>query len=477
MSSEQFDKRIKNKLESVRPAYEEAAWKNFRKLLPLPWYVAFYREYKGWLYSSVCTIAVITSTYLYYNQRKENQELNAKITTLNTQISENQKSPKDQLILAQPDTNRTTQKTLPIRPALPEVPQGTATAALNKNNSNVNNPVAQQALAEKTLKAISQKREANKLARNTPAEKTKAGQLNSRQQNIDGRQTPAEKSLGNVSNGENAAKNPLNSGVATPPAANNVNADSLGKKKLAASGMDTAKNDTALATFGNNKAATDSVLSQDKFESAKTTAPKKSDTGLSGLHARFGVASDFNGAPKFALGPALEVFISSKFSLNTGVFFATPQETRLSQPYDYNMATGKKFEDVYRPHIPHNDRIRDIKLRTSVIRMPIALYYYFPAMGKLSFLTMAGTKLDLSVYESVEFKSSFQGAEQLNRFETKPRSHTFNELFYGVGVQYKYGRLAGQASPYFNWYFRDQDNFNRPGKFGLNVSLKFDLKK
>ncbi len=141
------------------------------------------------------------------------------------------------------------------------------------------------------------------------------------------------------------------------------------------------------------------------------------------------------------------------------------------------MATGRRFEDDYRKHIPHNDRLQGIIVKTSIVKMPVGVNYYLPLKGNLSFMAMAGTKLNVSVFQTVEFRSFFGGDEQLNKFETKDKTNLFNNLYYGLGLQYKIGRFVGQLSPYYNMYFREPDYFNQSKKFGVNAAFKFDLKK
>ena len=467
MSSEQFDKHIKKKLESVRPPYNEAAWKNFRKLLPLPWYVAFYREYKGWLYSSVCTIAVITTSYLLYNQRKENKDLNAKITTLNSQIAQSKNSPEGQLENLLPDTMQVRQRGNTTAPALPEVPEVTSPTTFNQQKISTNNPyrVTQPAAVNKTRRTYQEnKGAANSLMGTSTGNKKVGEQVNSVKKDPD-------KYLSNLDERNNPAvmpKQALNQPV--PRTNSSVESDSVKEANR-------ILNDNTLNKNLSPDIKTDTVATTNVPTPEASANQKKAGSGLANVQVRAGLGADVNRMPKLAVGPVLELFFNSKVSFNAGLLFSAPLETRLQQPMDFDKATGKKFEDVYRPHIPHNDRIRDIKFRTSVIRMPVALHYYFATSGSLSFMAMAGTRLEFPVSESVEFRSYFQGEEHINRFEEKPVPRTFNNLFYGVGVQYKYGRLAGQVSPYFNSFFRYQDSFNRPSKIGLNVSLKFDLKK
>jgi hypothetical protein len=195
------------------------------------------------------------------------------------------------------------------------------------------------------------------------------------------------------------------------------------------------------------------------------------------FQARLGVAADYNGGNKIAGGPAVELLLGSRFGVNTGLLFSSPDRQQHPEPQEFHKATGRRFEDDYRRHMPRYDRIDRIKVKTTMLRLPLTLNYYFPTQSRLSFFIHGGTVLDLKAYQSVEFNSTYRGEDRKNRFEETPALKTFNNLILGAGGQYRFGRFVGQVTPYFDFNVRGQDYFNRKGKFGVNTSIKFDLTK
>jgi hypothetical protein len=98
--------------------------------------------------------------------------------------------------------------------------------------------------------------------------------------------------------------------------------------------------------------------------------------------------------------------------------------------------------------------------------------------NNLAFMLSTGTKLDLSVIETVKFKGqNIDGSLDYNKFENQYKPKIFSNLFYGMGVQYQYKRFVGQMTPYFEFPFRQASYLVPPKKFGVNASLKFSLKK
>jgi hypothetical protein len=459
MSSEQFDKHIRKKLESLQPPYQEQAWKNFKNLLPAPWYVTFFKTYSGWLYGSLCTLAVLSTSYLYYQQKEEIKQLHEEITTL--------KSEK----LPEQNNNVTWTDSIPdkIKSDSSNRPQSSTKSHVTDTGQAPKLPEGKIALMEQP----SPERQALTGSENT-AKATNAQPRSSKE-------FSGLKQADNSRKLKNVVPNPGNLISTRYPGTEPTRADSTSDLGVRSSDKPAIGLNKSPDTLAAPTAKITALQNPDTTSvTPKETAKKKQERSRLwdlNWHLRLGLASDLMGFRKLAAGPTVELFLNDKLSLNTGLLLASQYQVRNAAPPDYNRVTGKRFEDVYQRHIPRHDGIREIAVKTSLIKMPVALNYYFPARSNFSFMVSGGTRLDLSAYQSVAFRSSYQGEERYNKFEAKPKPNTLNSLFYGIGGQYKYGRLVGQLTPYFNVYFREPDYFNAPRKFGLNASLKFDLKK
>ncbi|PSR53211.1 hypothetical protein AHMF7605_06545 [Adhaeribacter arboris] len=454
MSSEQFDKKIKSKLEEVQPPYREQAWKNFKSLLPAPWYVALFQQYGSWLYSAVGTVAIVTTSYLYYQENKENKQLHAKISTLQSQIAQSE-----------------TTSTLPSA----KIPWDTVPAVPPKQPAQLVQTEIQEVPAVERLD-IKTKAKANRFSPLAPSNQTtdKGKLIGNATKRISAPKITPNK----VAESFGPAKSNQGSAVKgnaeiTVPAAT----DSIQTPALDGTTVTQQKDPAVLPKSPPDSSATTAKTDSTHSPPAPETIKPEKSSRISLVQARVGLHSDFNGFRKVAVGPVFEVFLGRNISLNAGLLFSSPEERRLPLPRDFNMATGRRFEDQYRKHIPRNDRLQGIVVNTSVVQLPLTFHYYVPVNERLSFMALAGTQLNVSVYQTVEFRSFFAGEEQLNKFETRYKTQTFNNLYYGVGLQYKFGRLVGQLNPYLQTFYREPDYFNQSKKFGLNAALKFNLKK
>ncbi len=197
------------------------------------------------------------------------------------------------------------------------------------------------------------------------------------------------------------------------------------------------------------------------------------------FNARPGVETDYMGGNNaFSFGPLLEIFLKNRFSVSTGISIANGSSMSFPVAKDFNKDTGKNFEDSYKPPKPPNPGtgIRDITIETSRIRMPVYMSYYVPLTYRLDFLISTGTRLDLKVSENVTFVNDGFKDNPYQNMENRYKPKIFNNLYYGMGLQYRYGRINGQIAPYFEFPFSKPTYLISPNKFGINAALKFSLK-
>src|SRR6218665_3421750 len=82
MANELFDKKIKEKLESVQRPVSQSMWDNIRKKMHMPWYFDFWRKYGLPLYATTATILLLVNLKDKFNYEKKFRVLNEKISTI-----------------------------------------------------------------------------------------------------------------------------------------------------------------------------------------------------------------------------------------------------------------------------------------------------------------------------------------------------------------------------------------------------------
>ncbi len=441
MSENYFDDNIRKKLESLQPEYDSSAWEKLRKSLPIPWYVSFLREFGGWIYGGLATAALI---YTYNNNqtfKKENLLLNDKISTIQSLKIAN--SEKDTVFVSYKEID-TVYLTKIIREKvfvgfdkeqlITEARKGILFSSSTKGNSEKHEIVSNTILKENEIKNSA---------------------------------TPEDQ------------KN-----IILKPSSNNSIPIENNEEEMRVAKDENLRNSKDEKTYNEIKEEIQketpkiAELIIPEREMPKDEIPEQKFK-LKNINARFGIASDYSGNRASSVGPAIEVFMGARISFNMGLFVAGKKEVKFKQPKDFNSVTGKQFEDRYIRHIGMRpQKIENIEITTSIIKLPLFINYYIPIKNNLAFILTSGAKLDLSVVETVKYKVERVGGETfINKFESQNNPRVFNSLYYGMGIQYNYKRLFGQFSPYFEFPFGQSSFLIPPRRFGINAALKFSLKK
>lgn len=450
MSDERFDKQIKQKLESVRPAFEESAWRKFQAAVPVPWYATLFQDWGGWIFGGIASAAFLTTLYFNYLQQKTNELLNEEISTIKSiQIPQN----KVDTVIIEKYLTDTVYVVKTIRQVV-EVP-----VKHDLENSSFiagSNPV-QPSKASKPLQSLnagndivgvnSGKKIANERSNEAPTKTISRSSLETaKSQEVVSKEEPinqnkqGEKSIDE--NGNVIREKPI-----------------LEKEKV---------------EVADKPLVSDLVIPESKMEESQ-----KKKFQFPYVRTRVGLMGDYLGLRIPSVGPTAEFFFGySNLSLSTGVLFSSPQVTQHRLPKDFNQATGKQFEEFYkdkfRPQKPQN-KIEDITIRTSFIKVPIAFNYYISTRSNFDFMFTAGTRLDVSVFQDIQFESNSLTDRIKEKFEARPKPKVFSGLFYGMGLQYQKGRFVGQFTPYFDFRFRQNEYVTIPRTFGVNASVKYDL--
>lgn len=456
MSENNFDENIRKKLESIQPVYSEAAWQKLKRSLPIPWYMSFLRDYGTWMFGGLATVAFLGSQYNNQTIRKENKLLNDKISTITN--TPKTKLVTDTVYIRQNDTVFTTRyitRYVKVGDDFVENDKLTTENDDAVKDTNFKNSGKSQKISDN--KTVDSKSVLSSKNKNTKGENSE--EINKQNTKVATNNNDAETNLTFQPNQQ----------------VDKVVAEVSEQKLKTAKVEDISEKEVKEETT--KPVVEELIIPESKATLPTDQKPKKLD--LSKINARFGIAADYMGKQFNSLGPAVEVFLGERFALNSGILITGKHEFEYRLLKDFNMNTGKKFEDRYKPFIGEKpEKIEDIEIETSSIKLPIYLSYYMPLKSNLSFVFSTGTKLDLSVLETVKFNGqNIDGSIYYNKFENQYKPKIFNSFYYGMGFQYQYKRFAGQVSPYFEFPFRQASYLMPPKRFGVNASLKFSLRK
>lgn len=496
MSEQNFDNKIRQKLESIRPEFEKAAWEKLRKSLPVPWYMALFRDFGQWIYGGLATTALLTTYYFYHNLKQENELLNDKISTLSVQIPE-VKTDTVYVQSLKTDTVWVTkvisQKVYVDRPqrgpsafytdenlALNEIGEQTVVRNGNTTDAKRSNTFRKgdgsQKVGIKTedeSKVLFSKKAKTNISDKVSSNEVIGDKVESRGLNTTAKAQTYSKSTPEGTKNEDPISNYVSDAQPKKEGANSYSKSDLPK----AAYEDKESNDAKETAKAETPKVAELVVPERVFPEQE---PKKEPSFLKKINARFGMSAEMAGNKGVNLGPTLEVFLNDKFSVNSGVLISKGKQMEFGLPKDFNNNTGNRFEDRYVKHfnpVGPPPKIKNIEIETSIIKLPLYFNFYVPLRNKLTFLVTTGTKFNLSVIEGVKYQTETAGETYFANFENSYKPKFFNNLFYGMGLQYQQGRFYGQVNPYFEFPFRSTNSLLNNKKVGVNFSLKYGLKK
>ena len=485
-----FDKKIREKLVNHIPKYDSGAWSSFQKMLPAPWYVKLFQGASGWVVGGLSTSALL---FTLYSNNNKTVLLYEEIATLKDEI-QNQKVLASEKPISQEKLVDTVYITNNVEKYIRiEVPNALAyQQGMEKGQAIAASEISGLETELKTLKNhfltktslteienIKQDSRGSINIKESNTEKlkytgVKGEMLNSPVINEKSMSDLSPKSIDNSAN-----PNIVESSIIERPNVSSIISET--PETIDVSTIDSSTDILEYTTdkkeaLDENKIAADTKVDLEKIIVPERLEPEIPKKKLNLPKMRFGITSDYLGLKVFANGPSAEVFLSDKLSINASALFSGQIETKHRFAFDFNKNTGKQFEKEFEGFVKQRpELIQDISIKTSFIKLPIYFNYYINTWSRFNFIVSAGTKLDLSVYQDIGYISGPLGQRLQNRFEARPKAKTFNNLFYGMGVQYKYNNFVGQLTPYFDFAFRKPDYFIPSKNFGINASLKFEF--
>ncbi|MFT7434752.1 MAG: hypothetical protein ACI8UX_000543 [Psychromonas sp.] len=492
-----FDKKIREKLVNHIPKYDSGAWNNFQKMLPAPWYMKLFQSSAGWIIGGLSTTALL---FTVYNNTTKTELLNEEITTLKNQIERTASLSNERSTVTQIDTvyiTRDVKKSVPTETPINRAYMAgvkDAKTAANKDINYLKNELA--TLREKALKNERKsdlKETDTSLSDELAGLKTTQAESNSKRSlTEDNAIRPTSDSInkGLISHGELAqpqqTKKPIENSVNLAVLDSKENNASNVKETIMVADVDGSSDAHNLKLPSGSDNPKEAIAIQEdilKIHELKVQEqqplridPEKSKKKLKLPVMRFGVNTDYLGLKVFATGPTLEIFLGDKLSFNSSVLFSNQIVTQHRFTKDFNNKTGKQFEQEFKRFLNQRPEvIQDISIKTSFIKLPLYFNYYINTWSRFNFIISGGTKLDLSVYQDIDYFTGPINQRLKSRFEARPKAKVFNNLYYGMGVQYKYKNFVGQMTPYFDFAFRRPDYFTPTRNFGINAALKFEF--
>ncbi|MBN8822073.1 MULTISPECIES: outer membrane beta-barrel protein [unclassified Spirosoma] len=464
MSDEQFDKRLKKRLEAYRPSPTSQGWERIRGRLPVPWFGHWFSQYGGWTFGAFAMLGLIGVLYLWYDQKQELTQLHEQINTFAKQTAQIQSS-NHRAMSVRRDTVYVVKRI---------IEQYDTSSKANRLLADANDLTWPNTHRQETPVSVlasrlrMRSRAASKLAELSRRSTSESQLLAANRSNVSKPKRPIA-DLSERASGSQHTSVLTNEAIKEPNVPSvSVEVDSVTSRSSRSDSVSTQL----------QKPAQDMPAVKLPSTSVASTRSVKPAFSLAALRPRLGLTAAVTSGPAWGIGPSVEFFLNRSLSVSTGLQISRYGAERSDHDDDYNRQTGQDFVEKYKAYLPGQyDRIEDIAIQTTALQVPVMLKYYLPLRSQWSLFFLSGTLLNLSAYEAVHFESSFQGAEHHTAFEARDPSGVFQNFVLGAGLQYHYKRFVGQVSPVWQYNFRKSSYTQSQQVVGVNLSLMMDLTK
>ena len=204
---------------------------------------------------------------------------------------------------------------------------------------------------------------------------------------------------------------------------------------------------------------------------------KKKKFTIPNYESRFGLASDISFDKSFGIGPTFEWFMGKTLSFSFGTIFKNYPEQEYFSTKLFNLATGKDFLKLYGSEFEIPELIEDIKIKTTILELPMHLNYYHPIKQNWDLKFSYGTHLDLKTYQTLDVEVHAIGEESYTKIQNKTKNASLHNMVFGAGLQYRKNRYIFQLTPTYTYNYREVEYQKAGGAFGLKGNLFIKLNK
>lgn len=457
MSSQHFDKKIADRLNSISVEPDARAWERISSRLPAPWWVLILRKYGPMAYvlTSVGLLAGLwfdhqnlklnhTQTKKVYAQlQSQYDNLYAEVAILKTYAKSSVASSyqtEPEPVDGAPARRQGQEFGNSLAGVMPGIgAEKSAKSTKNKSlqdGDGLNKGVAagSSSIPNRDLKLKASDR-SNGLAK-AYSEKY--------DHNVQGKET---ESFSNAGRDE----------ILMPTTGN----DSI--VALSPNQTDSLKAEKILVKTASIPDSSQLVQASDKHRSKKI---------LDRLMPRIGGEFISNFKELVGFGASLEFPVGNNVGFSLGILGYQQVSTDFGDELKFNAQTKKQFRNEYEYQLKsYPENISEITLKTSLMEVPIRLKYYWPVTPSISVVGSLGTHLNMSIRQDIRYETHENNKENYHSFIHRPAPEIFHNIVFAPGIQYQKQNLFLQVSPYYQFNYSQIEYLDHPQIFGLSTSL------
>ena len=169
-----------------------------------------------------------------------------------------------------------------------------------------------------------------------------------------------------------------------------------------------------------------------------------------------------------------EAIYKKRIAISAGVKLLKNGEERFDDDNDYDDHKRKEFKKTYGNQV--DDDSKNIRIRNTVVQIPITISYIFPLKANFSIIAGLGTDIDVYTKQHVEYRhANIANDLQTTQFVAKYPPAYFNNCVITGGIQKTIHRFVFQLSPYLSPQIKKVDYKKENCYYGLRFRTFFQF--
>lgn len=512
MKTERFEDKIRKKLESIEPDFQENDWENFQNYSSTKLAINK-KEFNTSIFKIAASIALIGTLFLGVSQYFTNNNLTKQVEKLKLQ--------NEQLISKQVELEKTiSEKNIA---EISNIFEGSENLMLSKHGSiekevikgkieNINENISGKSIINKEefsnesnsgtskLYTINANKKGNNISKDFNEKLVSENENYENEISFSSEKIATNKqrkSLNKYSNlakntSQNKEENSIYGKKSQPEINNNVFVNSTESDNII------VHNSLILNELKSKGLRIDSTRKFNKmlkksdfaYYKLKAASKKKMYFTLADAHMRTGLSSNL-GKGLFSYGIHSELFLDERISLKVGAKKMNLQGENFITEFQFKNATKRDFREKYNVKIPPTKAILNIKEEYNLFVLPVGLSYYHPLQNGIHLVTSIGSDLDISGSKKIEYKFSKTPFFAVNNGGPKPYSGNgeeldldkliektekklFNNISLSMGAEKRFGKLGLQGKLTDQYLVKAVD-YRKKNSLNLELGLNYRL--
>ena len=177
---------------------------------------------------------------------------------------------------------------------------------------------------------------------------------------------------------------------------------------------------------------------------------------------------------RIGTGLSMDVVFGKHIGISTGLTYNFLYEQHFPDRETMHGRPPHGYNPHINDHFGDKNHVSDISIQNQLLQLPFLLNGRLPLKHNFTLGLSVGTELDLYLYQKVSYTHHLDSMRtDYPHFGSRGTVVPFNSLFFGVGASKQWNHLQLSIQPYYNQ--RIKDLFYKPGEaeFGIGIKLMY----